>query len=189
MMTASLWCDEDVDGKMFAGGGEFAFQSAGISNAAFRVINETEEMRAPSSLSVALDVNAHLVGEVFPAEPRSGFLHHDGQTIVIEEIRGAGCAVAVSRGPFVRTDIVKMLTKKRMHQVLHVALVFDADRRSILSAQAELARHDVKPLAQLLGHRNGIRVSTSRSARLERRRRRRRVGDDWRSRHGNFLRC
>lgn len=93
-------------------------------------------MRASSSVSITLDVGADLIDEILPGEPSPSFFHHDGQTIVIEEIGGAGSASAIGRGPLVRADVIKMLTEERMHEVLHVALILDVDRRSVLPAQA-----------------------------------------------------
>ena len=135
-MTASLGCDDDVDSKMFACGAKLTLQSARVTDPAFRVIDETQQMRAPPSVSITLDVGADLIGEIRPAEPRPCFLDDDGESIVIEQIGGAESAIAIRRGPLVRADVIKMLTKERMHEVLHVALVLDVDRRSVLAAQA-----------------------------------------------------
>ena len=135
-MTASLGCNDDVDGKVFACGAKFTLQSARVTDAAFRVVDETQQMCAPSSVSITLDVGADLIGEILPAEPSPSFFHHDGQAIVIEEIGGAGSAIAIRRGPLVRADVIKMLAKERMHEVLHVALVLDVECRSVLAAQA-----------------------------------------------------
>jgi len=121
---------------MFACGAKLTLQSARVTDAAFRVIDETQQMRTPSSVSITLDVGADLIGEILPAEPRPCFLDDDGESIVIEQIGGAGSAIAIRRGPLVRADVIKMLTKERMHEVLHVALVLDVDRRSVLAAQA-----------------------------------------------------
>ena len=93
-------------------------------------------MRASSSVSITLDVGTDLIGEILPAETSPSFFYHDGQAIVIEEIGGAGSAIAIRRGPLVRADVIKMLAKERMHEVLHVALVLDVERRSVLAAQA-----------------------------------------------------
>ncbi len=135
-MTASLGCDDDVDSKMFACGAKLTLQSARVTDAAFRVIDETQQMRAPSAVSITLDVGADLIGEIRPAEPRPCFLDDDGESIVIEQIGGAESAIAIRRSPLVRADVIKMLTKERMHEVLYVALVLDVDRRSVLAAQA-----------------------------------------------------
>ena len=41
LMTASLGCDDDVDGKMFACSAKLTLQSARVTDPAFRVVDET----------------------------------------------------------------------------------------------------------------------------------------------------
>ena len=135
-MTASLGCNDDVDGKMFACGAEFAFQSSWVADTTFRIIDETHHLGTPSSVSVAFDVGAYLIREILPAESSPSLLDDDGQAIVIEKIGRASNAVAVGGGPFVRADIIKMQTKERMHEVLSVAFILDGHRGSVLAAQA-----------------------------------------------------
>src|SRR5574339_531731 len=135
-MSASLGRDDDVDGKMFACGAELALQSSRIADAALRVVDETDELGAPSSIPIALEVGAYLICELLPAESRPSFLHDDGQAIVIEKKCCAGNAVGVGRDPLIRADVIKKLTKERMHEVLYIAFIFDIDRRTVLAAQA-----------------------------------------------------
>lgn len=133
-MTASLRCDDDVDSKMFAGGGELAFQTPRITDAAFGIINETQELRASSARAIAIGVSPHLVGKILSGESRAGFLQNDGQAIMIKQEGGARCAIAIGRRPLVRTDIVKVLTEQRMHEILDVEFIFNVDGGSILTA-------------------------------------------------------
>lgn len=134
MIPASFGCDDDVDGEMLAGAAQLVFQAAGVADTAFRVIDETQQMRASSSSTIALDVGAYLVHEILSAKPGPGFLHHDGQAVVIQKKCGAGCAIGIGRGPLIRPDVVEVYTEQRMHQVLEVELVFDVHGRPILAA-------------------------------------------------------
>src|SRR5262245_5805567 len=101
-MSASLGRDDDVDGKMFACGAEFALQSSWVTDTAFRIIDETYYMGTPSSVPIALDVGAYLIREILPVESSPSLLDRDGQAIVIEKIGGASNAVAIGRHPLVR---------------------------------------------------------------------------------------
>ncbi len=67
---------------------------------------------------------------------------------MVEKQSGSRNTIRIGRRPLVRSDIIKMLSKQRMHQVLDVAFIFDVHRRSVLAAQAQLARYHVKPLAK-----------------------------------------
>jgi hypothetical protein len=135
-MRVSLGRDDDVDGKMFACGAEFAFQSSWVADTAFRIIDETHHLGTSSSVSVAFDVGAYLIREILPAESSPSLLDDDGQAIVIEKIGRASNAVTVGGRPFVRADVIKMQTKERMHEVLCVAFILDGHRGSVLAAQA-----------------------------------------------------
>jgi hypothetical protein len=123
-MNASFRCDNDVDGKMIADRGEFAFQSARISDAPFRIIDETQHLRASTSGTIALNVDAYLIGKVLTAEPCPRLLDDDGQAIVIEEKGGACRSIGIRRSPFVRANVIEMLTQQCMQEVLDVLLVF-----------------------------------------------------------------
>ena len=145
---------------MFASAVQFAFESAGITDAALGVIDKAQQMRTSSSGTIALDIGAYLVHEVLPAEPGPRFLDHDCQAIVIQQKGGAGCAVSIGRGPLIRADVVKVQTKQCVCEVLHVELVLDVYRRSVLTAQPQLPGDHVKSLAELFSDAEVIHLAS-----------------------------
>jgi len=155
-MNASFRCDKDVDGKMIADRSELAFQSARISDAAFRIIDETQHLRAPTSGTIALNVDAYLIGKVLAAEPRPRLLDDDGQAIVIEEKGGACRPIGIRRSPFVRANVIEMLTQQRMQEVLDVMLVFHVQCLAIFTTQPQLPCDGVKPLTEFFRDRDVI---------------------------------
>lgn len=159
-ITASLRCDDNVDGKMFGAAGQLVFQSTRIADAAFRVIDKAQQLGAPSSSSIALCVSANLLRQILSAESCPRFLDHNGKAIMVEEEGGARHAIAVSRCPFIRADVLEMLPEECVNEVLYVYLILDTEGRSILAAQSQLTGHRMKTLAKVFGHGEIIDIGT-----------------------------
>lgn len=119
-MPASLWCDDNVDGKLFTGAGQFAFYPSRVPNAAVRVVDKTQQGGASTASPIPLDVRPHLVFQVRHRESGACFLRDDCQTVVIQK---KGCprgSVRILWRPFVRADVVKLHAQKGVKQILHI---------------------------------------------------------------------
>lgn len=66
---------------------------------------------------------------------------------MVEKKRRSRRTAAIRRRPFVRPDIVEMLSEERMEEILHVEFVLDIEGRSIFATEAQLPRHCMKALA------------------------------------------
>src|SRR5688500_1299975 len=107
-ISASLRCDHDVDGEVFARTGKLAFQSARVADAALRIIHEAQQVGAATTSTIALDVGPYLVAELLSGEAGPRFFHDNCEAVVVEEKRRARRPAGIAWRPFVGADVVEL---------------------------------------------------------------------------------
>ena len=144
----SFWGNEYVDSQGIAHRSETGFEGSRIANAAFRVVNKTQERCAATLGSIAIGIDPELLGEVFDREAVARFFDEHCKPIVVQQKRRARGSFRITRGPFLRADIVKLDSQQRMQQILHIKFVFHGYRGSILPTKPQLPSDRMEPTTE-----------------------------------------